>query len=293
MSPHRKTDFDLDFLASGDNQEFDDFRLDELIQGGGGDAPSEQNSDAVTILLSVLLGCAAALGLLFVVNHYTNLPETISQRVMQRAEVPILLKKGEIEHSRKVVGSPRGGGGGDPRTGRPVVHGPVNLKSATGPSPMSTSATSSAKIRDLQKSPGFLSKMAGSVSSPQLPRVPRAGNVKGADKVLQSNGALFATVQDGSLRGKLAQSIVGIRPVSDEIDRFSFHTSRGHTMSDERIADYKKQISMNINKINKSGTRPLMFDLPSELTDLPVSAGQRRRQNDHVIGSSLVVEKQV
>lgn len=283
MSPHRKTDFDLDFLASGGDQEFDDFRLDDFIRGGGGETTSEQNSDAGTMFLSVMLGCAAALGLLFVVNHYTNLPEKISQQVMNRAEVPILLKKGEIGHNAKNTRSPRG---------RQAVHGPVNLKSTSGPSPMSASSTSSAKVRDLKNSPGLLSGVSGSVSSPQLPRVPRAGNIKGADKVLKSNGALFTTVQDGSLRSKLAQSIVGIRPVSDEIDRFSFHTS-SHTMSDERIADYKKQISMNIKKINNSGTRPLMFDLPSELTDSPTSAGQRGRQNGHVIGSGLVVEKRM
>ena len=306
------SDLDLEMLARGTNEKlYSNISSKKLI---GGD---DENSMGM-IMLAVVMGCIAAIILLYIVRQHTTLPESIAELMDKKLPVvlnnlrnrsngakPINLKieKGEKEQ----IGS---GEGEDEHAHEHAHEGTegselkeVKKEPEAEPEPEPVPAQEPVPVANIGKGPRPMKKssavklsavsnnqtMSQSLSSkempqPRLPGVPKANNIEGSNKVLEANKQLIEAAQTGDLRKKLSRASWGIAPVRDSKDGLPYYSSsKDMILTPERERFLKDQVSKNTTKILNAGAVPVLFDLPQNFNMKPTETP--------TVGASLKIEE--
>jgi len=292
------SDLDLEMLARGTNEKlYSNMSSKKLI---GGD---DENSMGM-IMLAVVMGCIAAIILLYIVRQHTTLPESVAE--LMDKKLPVVLNN--LRHrsntakpinlkSEKQVGSSQGEdhepesiseNAGDSKLNVEVkkepelepepepelvpepepVPAPVPVANlGKGPKPMKTSSV--VKLSAISNNQTMSQTLSG-MPKPRLPGVPRANNIEGSNKVLEANKQLIEAAQTGNLRKKLSRASWGITPVKDSKEGLPYYSSsKDMILTPERERFLKEQVSKNTTKILNAGAVPVLFDLPQNFNMKP------------------------
>lgn len=135
---------------------------------------------------------------------------------------------------------------------------------SSGPAPMRAGSRARVNVLgDIAHVADPKSEFAKKLSKPALPGVPRANDVEGSAKVMSANRNLIEAARAGELRKKLSRATWGVETFRDRKPELPYYSSsKTHILTPEREKFLKDQVAKNTAKIMKSGSVPILFNLP-------------------------------